>query len=312
MLGIELSNRFYQIYGKSSLQKEFSDIFSRLAIGIAGEGSDCFGFDDELSTDHDFEPGFCIWITKEDYEKFGFSLERWYSKLPKEFEGYSRQNSSFVNTNRRGIFMIDDFFCRFLGSPSVPKTLEQWLYIPHESLACACNGKIFYDGLGEFSKIRNTLNNGYPYDVKLKKLAAHCAMISQSGLYNYSRCIKRNETGAAQLAVFEFVINTISVIYLLNNTYEPFYKWSYRGLRSLNHLTTLESSLISLTELANSPDEVKAKQETIENISCLLVEEIKRQGFINEATNSIESCAFMLQNKIQNPTLRNMHIMDGI
>ncbi len=33
------------------------------------EGSERFGFDDVYSRDHDFGPGFCMWITEDVYEK---------------------------------------------------------------------------------------------------------------------------------------------------------------------------------------------------------------------------------------------------
>ena len=75
MKGLELSKRFYLECGKDALEKELPEIADRVAIGLVGEGSECFGFDDDLSTDHDFEPAFCMWVERDDYEKFGFELE---------------------------------------------------------------------------------------------------------------------------------------------------------------------------------------------------------------------------------------------
>ena len=56
---------------------------------------------------------------------------------------------------------------------------------------------------------------------------ADCLLsMAQSGQYNYERCVKRGESGAASLALYEFVKNAVSTVYLLNNAYEPFYKWA--------------------------------------------------------------------------------------
>ncbi len=312
MRGIELCEEFYYKYGKDAIENELREYSLRIAAGISGEGSECLGFDDLISEDHDFEPGFCLWITKEDYDKFGFKLERVYGSLPKEYAGYKRLTVSPVGGARHGVMIIDDFYTRFLGTPSAPASLEHWLAIPHEALATACNGRVFFDGLGKFSEIRNKLLKGYPKDVRLKKLAAHTIMMAQSGLYNYNRCILRGENGAAQLCVFEFVKHAISLIYLINNKYEPFYKWAYRGLRDLERLSFLEGSLVSLTELGNTKEEAKAKAESMEEIANIFSKEYEKEGLVKNLSLPFKMQAYEIQNKIADLNLRNMHIMDGI
>ena len=59
MKGLELSKKYYDEY-KDILFEEIGDLKSYLAFGLVGSGSECYGFDDEISKDHDFEPGFCI------------------------------------------------------------------------------------------------------------------------------------------------------------------------------------------------------------------------------------------------------------
>ena len=65
MNGIEVSRKYYEEYGKKMLASGFQDILPHIAVGVCGQGSECFGYDDEVSADHDSEPGFCIWINDE-------------------------------------------------------------------------------------------------------------------------------------------------------------------------------------------------------------------------------------------------------
>ena len=76
MKGIEQARKFYTEVGIKMIADEFGDYQNRIAVGLVGHGSECFGFDDEVSRDHDFEVGFCMWLTKEDEEKIGFKLMR--------------------------------------------------------------------------------------------------------------------------------------------------------------------------------------------------------------------------------------------
>lgn len=312
MQGLDIAREYYNRYGKPMLEEKFTEYADRIAVGLVGEGSECLGFDDEISTDHDFEPAFCLFITKDDYQKFGFPLERAYSSLPKEFMGLKRNLLSPVGGNRHGVIIIDEFYTKFLGMPNAPKELYEWLYIPPFALLNATSGEVFADKLGEFSAIRNILKKGYPEDVRLKKIAAHTVLLAQSGQYNYPRLIKRGEKGAAQLAVFEFVKHAISVIYLLNNAYEPFYKWAYKGIETLQILNHINDALIGLTEFDNSPDNAEMKFEVINDIAGILIEEFKKQGLTKATCLDLEKHAYSIRDAIKDNTLRNMHIMEGI
>lgn len=314
MKGLELARGYYEVYGRDMLARQFPALCDRVAVGLCGEGSECWGYDDDISTDHDFEPGFCLWLTAEDEAAYGFALSRAYNRLPKEFGGYSRQRMAPVGGQRHGVQSIEAFYTRFLGAPTAPDTTDRWLYLPSASLACACNGVVFRDELGRFSAVRQALLAGYPEDIRRKKIAAHTILLAQSGLYNYQRCLRHSERGAAQLCVFHFVQHAISLMYLLANVYEPFYKWAYRGLRALPlpTLSPLEPALVALTELGNTPEETSAKQASMEEITDLLLQVYEGQSLIPRRMTDPEAAAYAVADGIRDARLRNRHIMEGV
>lgn len=305
MQGIELARKFYDTYGAPMLQSQFAEVLDRIAVGLVGEGSECLGFDDAISQDHDFEPGFCLFITREDYEKFGFPLERAYAKLPKTFLGFERAPLSPVGGNRHGVLIIEDFYSRFLGTQSAPQSFEHWLALPPAALRAACSGEIWQDPLGVFSQVRKALLQGYPEDVRLKKLAAHTVLMGQAGQYNLFRCLQRDDRGAAQLCCAEFIRHAISAVYLLNNAYEPFYKWAYRGMRDLPVLGNLEQKLTVLPAAENPVN-------AVEEISECFAQSFRLQQLSGIAGSQLTAHAYEITAKIQDANLRNMHIMDGI
>ena len=232
MKGLELSRAFYDAYGKPMLEEQFSQLLPFLAVGLFGSGSECFGYDDEISQDHDFEPGFCIFLPDESLvdRHSEFLLERAYGKLPVSFHGFRRHGIAPVGGARHGVMRTGDFFLKATGSANGELSLQQWFTIPEQALAEATNGNLFFDNLGEVTHIRKKLS-AFPEAVRLKRLSGQLLLMAQSGQYNYLRCLDHGESAAAQLAVTEFVKSCISVVFLLNRRYQLYYKWVFRAMR---------------------------------------------------------------------------------
>lgn len=313
MKGLELSEKFYNEFGAPMIHSQFSGIEPMLAVGLCGSGSECFGFDDEISADHDFEPGFCIFIPDEDIidRQTSFQLEKAYNSLPKEFMGYKRSIMNPVGGKRTGVIRIGDFFESKTGSRSGILSAREWLAIPEYSLAEAINGKIFCDNLGMVTEIRSHLSN-MPKNVRLKKLAGNLLIMSQSGQYNYSRCIAHGETAAAQLAVFEFVRSAMNCIFLLNGVYMPYYKWRFRALRELPLLSENSASFEYLISSGNEEKEASKKSNIIEKTCADIIFEVKKQGYSDFSGDSAEGHAYAVNNAITDSELRNLHILFAV
>ena len=313
MKGLELSRAYFEAYGRPMLEAEFPALLPCLAVGLCGSGSECFGFDDEVSQDHDFEPGFIIFLPDEEKlsRRDAFLLERAYAKLPKEFEGFRRASISPVGGARHGVVRTSDFFRDKVGSADGVLTLSQWMTQPEELLSEAVNGEIFFDNLGEVNSIRSALS-AYPRDIMLKKLAGRLLLAAQAGQYNYRRALSHGETAAAQLAAIRFSENAMAAIFLLNGRYMPYYKWSFRALRALTKLS-LEAELFEyLITTGNGGDAAEEKADVIESICADIIEELISQGLTKATCGDLEKHAYSVNDSITDPQIRNLHILAAV
>lgn len=313
MKGLELSEKFYNEFGAPMIHSQFSEIEPMIAVGLCGSGSECFGFDDEISADHDFEPGFCIFIPDGDIidRRTAFLLEKAYNSLPKEFMGYRRSIVNPVGGKRTGVISIGDFFEAKTGSRNGILSTREWLSVPEYSLAEAVNGRIFCDNLGMVTEIRNHLSS-MPENVRLKKLAGNLLLTGQSGQYNYSRCLAHGESAAAQLALFEFVKSAMNCVFLLNKVYMPYYKWSFRALRELPLLSSLSQPMEYLISSGNGENESKEKTEKVEKICSDIIAEIKNQRLSDYSGDTAEGHAYAVNNAITDSEIRNLHILFAV
>lgn len=312
MKGLELSKAFFEEYGKAMLEG-FPELMPYLAAGLAGSGSECFGYDDDVSADHDFEPGFCIFLPDETVvdRKSAFALERAYAKLPKEFMGYKRSLMQPVGGARHGVIRTAEFFADRTGSPEGVLTLQEWMSAPEQSLAEAVNGEIFFDNYGEVTRIREALAS-YPEDIRRKKLAGHLLLMAQSGQYNYRRCLLHEEYGAAQMAVFEYAKSTMAAAFLLNNKYQPYYKWSFRAMRKLERLSIQAELLEYLITSDNREEQAEEKYNVIEGIAADVIDELMEQGLTKAICGDLEKHAYSVNDSIADAGIRNLHILAAV
>ena len=310
MNGLELSRAYYEEHGRPMLEAQFPALLPYLAVGLFGAGSECFGYDDAVSRDHDFEPGFCILLPDESVvdRRSEFLLERAYAKLPRDFRGVRRELLAPVGGARNGVMRTAECFGKAVGSPDGALTARQWLTLPEQALAEATNGALFFDDWREVTRIRDSLAY-FPEDVRRKRLAGQLLLMGQAGQYNYPRCLAHGERAAAQLAIGEFVRSALSAAFLLGRRYQPYYKWSFRALRDLPMLADLAQPLETLLTTGNDAAEAAEKSAQIERICAEVVAVLRAQALSDADSADLERHAYAVNDCIADAEIRNLHIL---
>ena len=304
MKGLELAEKYYEAYGRTMIETQFSHVIDQVAVGLVGQGSECLGFDDEISMDHDYGPSFCIWLPRDIYTQYGAQMQAAYMALPQEFMGFSGRVVEEQGRGRVGVLCLEDFYIGILGRDTVPATNQEWLAIAEENLATATNGKVFEDKLGKFSAIRDGLLQYYPREVWLRRLVQSMAKAAQSGQYNYARAMKRGERITAELALTEFIRESMKIVYLLNRKYAPYDKWMHRGMHDLAVCSEIGDMLDLLYQIPDPasawegvlPEEYVYNLNTndgrvliIEAICNIIVQELNAMGLSDRQDNFLQN-----------------------
>jgi len=300
MKGLELSRGLFFEHALPLLERELPELMPFLAAGLVGEGSECFGFDDELSHDHDWGPGFCLWLPRQALEQYGAVLTATLLQLPAAYQGVPVRMAH--PAGRLGVMEIGGFYQSLIGFPDAPPTNEAWLSVPEPCIAAAVNGEVFLDNYGAFTRVRHTLQTGCPEDVRLRRLAQGAVLAGQTGQYNYLRCLQRGDKPGMALIKGRFMENAAAIAFLLCRQHRPYYKWVFRALRQLPVLG--EELHRHMERLSTLPDGQAAVME-IEQISARLIAELHRQGLSDSGSDFLMEHAASLLHRIEDPKLRS-------
>lgn len=304
--GAQLCREYYEKYGAQMLEQQFPDYVSKIAVGHVGEGSDCFGFDDVVSQDHDFGPGFSMWVSKSTFDEIGEKLQKAYMELPGEYKGFSRVTSK-SGSERFGVCVVEDFYKRVLAG-EIPKQEQDYLSLEDCYLAAAVNGQVYRDEEGLFTAIREKLRQGYPEGVKLLKLAQKVALFGQNGQYNYERCAKRGEWTAALLAKSEALRLSMQIVYLLSGCYAPHDKWLHRGIQQVS------SPMYDLTEKLTQCDlkDIEKNVRLLEEIALLILEMLKNQFYVTSQGDFLPDLAVEIARRGQLSMMPEKELIEAV
>lgn len=301
MKGLDLAKAYYRQHGKKMIAAQFPEFADRIAVGLVGPGSDCFGFDDRWSQDHDWGPGFCLWLTSDDYESIGGALQTAYRRLPDHFMGFGPRISSPGEEWRVGVNRIVDFFARLTGLGHPPQCNTDWLRVPEHALATCVNGQVFTDSMGEVTRWRRIFGAYYPEDIRLKKIASRCITVAQSGQYNFPRALQRGEHFAADVARTQFCTDMISLVFLLNRRFAPFYKWLHRAVADLPLLGNVVHAQIN--EILITAD-ARQQAHLMGYMAEQAIQAIRDQGLSDATSDFLLDHALVVQGKIKDSRLR--------
>lgn len=299
MTALEISRGYYFDCCEPVLLREVPELVPRLAAGLVGEGSECFGWDDGLSRDHDWGLRVCLFFPDAELHEHGAALRAAINSFPHEYMGFHVCPPA-PGLKRSGLYGVGEFYAQTIGRPNAPETAEQWLAIPEVSLAAAVNGEVFSDPPGEFSAVRDKLLAGYPRDVKLRLLALHAALAGQTGQYNMLRADRHGEALASKSAKFKFIEHAAAMYFLLRGRFRPFYKWLYRALRELPGGEAMHAQLL---ELAGA-DDIRRECALAESVSAALIAELRGTGLTGSGSDFLMDHVPELLGRIEDEKLR--------
>ena len=306
MNGLELSRDYFFNVAAPELRRDFPELYPRLAAGLAGNGSECFGYDDEISRDHDWGVDFYIWTTENDRD-FIPSLRSWkkefFSRRPPEFP---RARSEYGA--RIGVMTCGEFYSGLIGVPECPKTLNEWLRAPEENFAMAVNGSVFIDGQGMFTQIRDYLLDYFPEDIRRKRIASKCMALAQTGQYNHGRTAKRRDWVTLRTVLSRFTDAAIALAFLLNKTYRPYYKWAFRALKDLAAPGNETAGLLTIIAESGGLDDesFSVRDNCISELCKVFTRELKIQGLSASDDLFMASHGEEVQRGIKDEFLRSL------
>ncbi len=220
MSGLDLSRRFYE----QAVRPLVSDVPH--AAALLGEGSEVLGFDDEVSTDHDFGPRVQLFVPP------GVApapVHRVLERLPARFDGFP---VVYPDSDRHGgrphhqveVTTAEAFFVGRLGvDPVDGMGLTDWLLAPTQILAGLTGGVVLHDPLDLLTARRRALA-WYPDDIWRYVLAAGWLRVSQEEAFVGRTGGRGDELGSYMLAA-RVARDLVRIGFLVERRWAPYSKW---------------------------------------------------------------------------------------
>lgn len=243
--GIQLCEQFYKEAVRPLLISRFPEL--KYSAALLGNGSEVLGFDDKLSTDHDWGPRMLLFLEEDAKQHSEQIVQALAQNLPYEFRGYPT-NFTEPDPNDNGtqalaqvtegpvnhrvtVHTIRSFVLAHLGF-DIQQNLEpaDWLTFSEQHLRTLTSGAVYHDEIGlEEARARFEY---YPRDIWLYLLAAAWARIGEEEHLMGRAGMAGDEVGSAIIAA-RLVRDVMRLCFLMEKTYAPYPKWFGTAFKQL-------------------------------------------------------------------------------
>ena len=257
--GMELSKRFYWEAVRPVLDRLCPGVHHSAAL--IGSGSETLGFDDEMSTDHNWGPRLQLFLCLNDWEGLADDIDAALRhELPRCFLGYPTNFSEpdpddggtqVMEATESGpvnhlveTTTISRFFGGYLNF-DIDRTIcpADWLTFPQQKLRTIMSGGTFHDDIGlDAERARFTW---YPPDLWRYLLAAGWARIGQDEHLMGRAGLVGDELGSALIAG-RLVRDVMRLCFLMERQYAPYAKWLGTAFAQLESATALTDRLLAV------------------------------------------------------------------
>jgi hypothetical protein len=262
--GTQLCERFYWACVRPILEAGYPGLPH--AAALLDSGSEVLGFDDALSTDHDWGPRVLLFLNPSDHATHAAALHvRLAQLLPDEFEGYSTsftaadpETTGVQGTARPAqrrvnhhvpCYTFHGFVAEYLNFDlDQPIEPADWLTFSEQRLLTLTTGPVFHDGIG-LNEARTRFGY-YPRDVWLYLLAAGWARIGDDEHLMGRAGHVGDELGSAIIGA-RLVRDALRLCFLMERTYAPYPKWLGSAFGRLAVAPALSPALTGALQATN-------------------------------------------------------------
>ncbi|HUY78965.1 MAG TPA: DUF4037 domain-containing protein [Ktedonobacterales bacterium] len=245
--GLDLGERFYADAVRPILASAFPEL--AYSAALIGFGSDVLGYDTPQSTDHSWGPRLQLFLREDDMLLAPAISQTLAERLPPHILGYA---TSFGPTDNIDVILgvktadgddaapnnganlavnhfvvittLQEFFTAYLGvDPYEALRAVDWLVLSDQALLSVTAGRVFYDGLGELTPLRQRFA-WYPDAVWRYLLSAQWMRIAQEEAF-VGRCGDVGDDLGSRVVAARLARDVMRLCFLLERRYAPYSKW---------------------------------------------------------------------------------------
>jgi len=207
--GLDLCEAFFNEFTLPIIKQHYPDL--KFSAGVITAGSQILGYDDIVSTDHDWSPGCILFLAESDLYLKDELTDLFNRTLPTSYGWFESEVAIQI-----WISTIDEVIEGYIGK--IPENDLDWLTISEHRLLGLTAGRIFIDMLN-IEETRRKLSF-YPQDVKLYLIASQWSIISEEQAFVKRTSDVGDEIGS-RIICARIAERLMRLCFLYKNKYAP-------------------------------------------------------------------------------------------